>query len=48
MDRGAWWATMHSITKSWTGLATESAHILYKNQTCEHIYKKQNQVDFTK
>ena len=28
--------------------ATESARILYKNQTCEHIYKKQNQVDFTK
>ena len=28
--------------------ATESACILYKSQTCEHIYKKQNQVDFTK
>ena len=21
MDRGAWWATIHSITKSWTGLS---------------------------
>ena len=20
MDRGAWWATVHGVTKSWTGL----------------------------
>ena len=22
MDRGAWWATVHGVTKSWTGLST--------------------------
>ena len=21
MDRGAWWATVHRVTKSWTGLS---------------------------
>ena len=21
MDRGAWWATVHGVTKSWTGLS---------------------------
>ena len=21
MDRGAWWATIHGVTKSWTGLS---------------------------
>ena len=26
MDRGAWWATVHSITKSWTGLTQLSSH----------------------
>ena len=25
MDRGAWWATDHGVTKSWTGQATEHA-----------------------
>ena len=23
MDRGAWWATVHAVTKSWTRLATK-------------------------
>ena len=22
MDRGAWWATVHGVTKSWTGLSS--------------------------
>ena len=26
MDRGAWWATVHNITKSWTRLKRLSAH----------------------
>ena len=26
-DRGAWWATVHSVTKSWTWLSTQ-AHML--------------------
>ena len=25
MDRGAWWATVHGVTKSWTGLQRLSA-----------------------
>ena len=25
MDRGAWWAMDHRVTKSWTGQATEHA-----------------------
>ena len=24
MDRGAWWATVHGVTKSWTRLSTHS------------------------
>ena len=24
MDRGAWWATLHGVTKSWTGLSDQS------------------------
>ena len=25
-DRGAWWATVHGITKSWTRLSKEALH----------------------
>ena len=31
MDRGAWWATVHRITKSWTQLST---HIHIQNYHC--------------
>ena len=27
MDRGAWWATVHGVTKSQTRLITERAHV---------------------
>ena len=27
MDRGAWWATVHGILKSWTRLKQQSMHI---------------------
>ena len=27
MDRGAWWATVHGVTKSWTWLSTHT-HML--------------------
>ena len=27
MDRGAWWATVHRVTKSWTLLKGLSTHI---------------------
>ena len=26
MDRGAWWATVHGVAKSWTGLNRLSMH----------------------
>ena len=28
MDRGAWWAIVHSVTKSWTRLKRLTTHIL--------------------
>ena len=27
MDRGAWWATVHGVAKSWTRLKRRSTHI---------------------
>ena len=27
MDRGAWWATVHGVSKSWTQLNDSSQHI---------------------
>ena len=27
MDRGAWWATVHRVTKSWTCLKQWSTHV---------------------
>ena len=33
MDRGAWWASVHRVTKSQTELKQISMH------TCTHIYK---------
>ena len=26
MDRGAWWATVHGVTKSWTQLSNKAQH----------------------
>ena len=31
-DRGAWWATVHSVAKNWTGLKQLSMHA--RNATC--------------
>ena len=28
MDRGAWWAAVHGVAKSWTRLSDEAQHIL--------------------
>ena len=28
MDRGAWWVTVHGMTKSWTRLSTHTRHKL--------------------
>ena len=29
MDRGAWWATVHGVAKSWTHLRTNSRHMSF-------------------
>ena len=34
MDRGAWWATVHGVTKSWTGLSEWTRK---KNTSCQKI-----------
>ena len=38
MDRGAWWATVHGVTKSWTWLKQLSMHTLIWYDWCP--YKK--------
>ena len=30
VDRGAWWAAVHGVTQSWTGLKQLSMHALEK------------------
>ena len=32
MDRGAWWATVHGVTKSWTRLSMHALHTGNLNQ----------------
>ena len=32
MDRAAWWATVHRVTKSWTQLKWLSMHITFSNK----------------
>ena len=32
VDRGAWWATVHGVTKSWTRLSTYTYNVLYCKQ----------------
>ena len=51
MDRGAWWATIHGVAKSQTGLKQLSTHALIayiwnlkkKNDRNELIYKTELQ-----
>ena len=31
MDRGAWWATVYGVTKSWTQLSTHPHTHVYNN-----------------
>ena len=35
MDRGAWWATDHGVTKSWTRLSNYSQHSTENNIPCD-------------
>ena len=32
MDRGAWWATVHGVSKNWTQLKQLSMHVLLKSK----------------
>ena len=32
MDRGAWWAIVHGVTKSWTWLSTHSVKLWYHHE----------------
>ena len=34
MDRRAWWATVHVVTKSRTGLSDKHTHIIRYNSAC--------------
>ena len=36
MDRGAWWATVHGLTKSPTQLSAHTQCLLFRTQAC-HI-----------
>ena len=36
-DRGAWWATVHGVTKSWTRLSTHM-HASSLSALCEVLY----------
>ena len=40
MDRGAWWATVHGVAKSWTRLSDFTYHLLSKGYTGEVIRKQ--------
>ena len=33
MDRGAWWATVHGVTKSWTQLSNKAQHSTAQHST---------------
>ena len=33
MDRGAWWATVHEVTKNWTQLSDSTQHVCARKHT---------------
>ena len=44
MDRGAWWATVHEVSKSWTQLSA-GTHVMVKSSpsiTCVVDYVRNN------
>ena len=44
MDRGAWWATVHGVTKSRTRLRTEHAHTFISLTLIKHRITRENQI----
>ena len=43
MDRGAWWATVHSVTKSWTRLKWLSTQSSVPGSICSHFLEASSQ-----
>ena len=46
MDRGAWWATVHGVAKSWTQLSTDThththASVEVKEAEVDQFYEEQ-------
>ena len=39
-DRGAWWATVHGVAKSWTWLKQLSTHALWSTSHADHQRRK--------
>ena len=37
MDRGAWWATVHRVTKSWTQLKRLGVNLMYINGIIQYV-----------
>ena len=37
MDRGAWWATVHGVTESWTRLRTHALPLLHHRESEESV-----------
>ena len=37
MDRGAWWATVHGVTKSWTQLIEQKGQILFDSTYMRYL-----------
>ena len=44
MNRGAWWATVHGVAKSWTWLSMHT-HIIYNNFLSKNLFKKQRRLN---
>ena len=36
MDRGAWWAAVHRVAKSWTRLSDWHTCVLFRSASCLH------------
>ena len=45
MDRGAWWATVHGVTQSWTRLKLLSRQALKNSETTLNLAENRDQED---
>ena len=44
MDRGAWWATVHEVTKGWTQLSDKHTHHIFSSNLFHLIFGDQASV----